>query len=63
MVSERIKALLVDLDAMAGRIQAFTKDLEAQAFQADAKTQSAVLHQFMVLGEAVKRLPEEFRRQ
>lgn len=30
-------------------------------FLADAKTQSAVLHQLMVLGEAVKRLSSEFR--
>lgn len=30
-------------------------------FLADAKTQSAVLHQLMVIGEAVKRLSPEFR--
>jgi len=31
------------------------------AFLSDAKTQSAVLHQLLVIGEAVKRLSPEFR--
>jgi uncharacterized protein with HEPN domain len=30
-------------------------------FLADAKTQSAVLHQLLIIGEAVKRLSPEFR--
>ena len=33
------------------------------AFDADLKTQSAVLHQLMVIGEAVKRLSPEFRER
>ena len=33
------------------------------AFGADRKTQSAVLHQLMVIGEAVKRLSPEFRER
>ena len=34
-----------------------------QTFLADAKTQSAVLHQLLVIGEATKRLSEGFRNQ
>jgi uncharacterized protein with HEPN domain len=34
---------------------------DKEAFLADAKTQSAVLHQLLVIGEAVKRLSPEFR--
>ncbi|MCM1985110.1 DUF86 domain-containing protein [Lyngbya confervoides BDU141951] len=32
-------------------------------FASDRKTQSAVLYQIAILGEAVKRLPQEFRSQ
>ena len=35
--------------------------LDLPAFLADAKTQSAVLHQLLILGEAVKRLSAPFR--
>ena len=34
---------------------------DAQAFAGDAKTRAAVLHELLVLGEAVKRLPAAFR--
>lgn len=34
-----------------------------EAFSADLKTQSAVLHQLMILGEACKRLSREQREQ
>ena len=33
---------------------------DASAFQEDLKTGAAVLHQLLILGEAVKRLPEAF---
>jgi uncharacterized protein with HEPN domain len=36
-------------------------DLDKPAFLNDLKTQSAILHQLLVLGEAVKRLSEGFR--
>ena len=39
----------------------FTRGMERAAFLGDLKTQSAALHQFMVVGEAVKRLSPEFR--
>jgi uncharacterized protein with HEPN domain len=35
--------------------------MDQAAFFGDLKTQSAVLHQLMVLGEAVRRLSPEFR--
>ena len=37
--------------------------MSKEAFLTDLKTQSAVLHQLVILGEAVKRLPTEFRAQ
>ena len=39
----------------------FKESADKAAFLADAKTQSAVLHQLLVIGEAVKRLSPEFR--
>ncbi len=39
----------------------FKGDLDKSAFLDDLKTQSAILHQLLVLGEAVKRLSEGFR--
>lgn len=36
-------------------------NLDRNAFLDDAKTQSAVLHQLLLLGEAVKRLTDDFR--
>jgi uncharacterized protein with HEPN domain len=39
----------------------FVAGSDETSFQQDRKTQSAVLHQLMVLGEAVKRLSPRFR--
>jgi len=41
----------------------FKGKLAKQAFLRDIKTQSAILHQLLVIGEAVKRLSEDFRTQ
>lgn len=37
--------------------------MDKAEFLADIKTQSAVLHQLMVMGEAVKRLSRDYREQ
>lgn len=39
----------------------FVIDMDQTAFLVDLKTQSAVLHQLAVIGEAVKRLSPAFR--
>ncbi len=57
----RDAATLLDV-ARAGRLVVdFCRGLDRSAFMRDVKTQSAVLHQLLVIGEAVKRLSEEFR--
>lgn len=43
--------LAIEFKGMAGR----------EEFLGDAKTQSAVLHQLLIIGEAVKRISTEFR--
>jgi uncharacterized protein with HEPN domain len=44
------------------RIREFVQGIDHAAFLADAKTQSAVIHQVLLLGEAAKRLSPEFCR-
>ncbi|MGG6270929.1 HepT-like ribonuclease domain-containing protein [Leptolyngbya sp. AN03gr2] len=41
----------------------FVAEMNQQEFEVDRKTQSAVLYQIAILGEAVKRLSPEFRSQ
>ncbi|MCU0772387.1 MAG: DUF86 domain-containing protein [Verrucomicrobia bacterium] len=52
----------VDILAAARHIREFAAGFDRTQFDADLRTQSAVLHQIIVLGEAVKRLSDEFRQ-
>ncbi len=54
---------LSDIQKAGRLILDFTQDMDWTAFEADLKTQSAVLHQLLVMGEAVKRLSPTFRAQ
>ncbi|MEX5212551.1 MAG: DUF86 domain-containing protein [Nitrospiraceae bacterium] len=59
----RDPATLLDV-ARAGRLVVdFCSGLDRRAFMRDVKTQSAVLHPLLVIGEAVKRFSEEFRNR
>ncbi len=51
-----------DILKAARLIRDFSAGLTRPEFDADFKTQSAVLHQIIILGEAVKRLSREFRQ-
>lgn len=57
----RDSATLLDIARAARLVVEFTGGMDQDTFLKDAKTQSAVLHQLMILGEAVKRLSGEFR--
>ena len=50
-----------DILRAARLVREFSAGLTRLQFDADLKTQSAVLHQIIILGEAVKRLSTEFR--
>ncbi len=54
-------ATLLDMLRAARLVVEFRGRLDRQSFQRDLKTQSAILHQLLILGEAAKRLSEEFR--
>ena len=56
----RDPAILIDLDRAARLAIEFAQGIEREEFENDLKTISAVLHQLLVLGEAVKRLSVEF---
>jgi uncharacterized protein with HEPN domain len=59
----RDDATVLDIANAARLIQTFIQGMTEEAFLGDLKTQSAVLHQVMVIGEAVKRLSEAFRER
>ena len=54
---------LLDIARAARLIVEFTAGITKESFLKDLKTQSATLHQLMVMGEAVKRLSTDFRDQ
>lgn len=57
----RDDASLLDIARAARLILAFKEGMDKAAFLQDFKTQSAILHQLLVMGEAVKRLSQDFR--
>jgi uncharacterized protein with HEPN domain len=57
----RDEATLLDMIGASRLIIEFKRDLDRVALYDDEKTQSAILHQLMVLGEAAKRLSASFR--
>lgn len=57
----RDSTTLFDIARAARLTIDFTRGMDQPAFLDDVKTQSAVLHQLLILGEAVKRLSTPFR--
>lgn len=53
---------LEDICNAIDRVAVFISGMGKSEFLEDEKTQSAVLHQLLVIGEAVKRLSEAFRK-
>lgn len=59
----RDEAAVLDILAAARAAIEFLGDLSVADLERDAKTQSAVLHQLRVIGEAAKRVSTEFREK
>jgi len=57
----RDEATLLDIATATRLVLEFIEGMDKADFLDDIKTQSSVLHQLMVLGEAVKRLSDDFR--
>lgn len=56
-------ATLLDIARALSFVIEFVGDEDEDAFMFDDLVQSAVLHQFMVIGEATKRLSENLRNE
>jgi uncharacterized protein with HEPN domain len=63
-MSERNETVLLnDISEAIQNIFEFTKGFSFEQYCADIKTRHAVEHNFMIIGEAVARLPESFKLQ
>lgn len=59
---DRDRAALLDIAHATDLALEFCEEMSKDEFVADKKSQSAVLHQILIIGEATKRLSESFRR-
>jgi len=57
----RDEVTLLDIAKAARLVMIFVQGMTKQAFLDDLKTQSSVLYQLIVMGEAVRRLSHDFR--
>ncbi|WP_426670661.1 DUF86 domain-containing protein [Mucilaginibacter sp. McL0603] len=61
-MSERNSVILLnDISEAIQNIFEFTKGISFEDYCNDLKTRHAVEHNFMIIGEAVSRLPEDFK--
>ena len=63
MSSVNEQAFLKDILEAIRRIQSYTDGLDYDGFQADTKTQDAVMRNLEIIGEATKQLSETVRQQ
>ena len=61
-MSERNLVLFVDdcIESIEA-IESYTKNIDFDFFRMDRKTYSATLREFIVIGEAISHIPEEFK--
>ena len=59
---QRDLSLLIDMADAARSILQFREQMNFEQFRADRKTQSAVIHQFLVIGEVAKLLSDDFKK-
>jgi uncharacterized protein with HEPN domain len=60
MLHDRDIETLIDIAEAARLVIDFKKGSDLASFRADRKTQSSIVHQMLVIGEAVKRLSPSF---
>ncbi len=63
MSEHGIEDVLADIIEAAGRVATYTSGLTYVDFLEDLKTQDAVVRNLEIVGEAVKRIPEEIRNK
>ncbi len=62
-MSRDYKVYLDDILEAIDKIRTYTADMSVDSFAVDSKTFDAVLRNLEVIGEAVKRIPDEIRLQ
>lgn len=63
MSNSRDLASLLDISQAIQKVQKYKQDMDKAAFLNDDKTQSAIIFQLLIIGEAVKRISTELRSQ
>lgn len=58
-----IQDYLEDIIGSVNRIEEYVKGIVFAEFERDQKTQDATIRSFEVLGEATKKIPEDFRKK
>jgi len=59
MSKREVKLYLTDIDDAISTIQSYTKDMTYEQLLADRKTREAIILNFVVIGEAIKKIPQE----
>ncbi len=60
---QRDTSLLLDMFRAVSQIVQFKGELTFEQFHADAKTQSAIIHQFLLIGEVAKLISDDFKKK
>jgi uncharacterized protein with HEPN domain len=60
---QRDITLLLDMFRAVSRIVEFKDEMDFEQFRLDSKTQSALIHQFLLIGEVAKLISEDFRKE
>lgn len=60
---QRNTSLLLDMFRAASQIVQFKSEMDFEQFRADTKTQSAILHQFLLIGEVAKLISDDFKKK
>ncbi|MEA5620495.1 DUF86 domain-containing protein [Cronbergia sp. UHCC 0137] len=63
MSTNKDSASLIDIAQAAYKIIKYKQGLSRDEFMDDDKTQSSILYQLLIIGEATKRISQEFRVQ
>ena len=61
MLHNRDSASLLDILYSAKQIHHYIEGMDEEAFYQDEKTQSAVIHRILLIGEAANRVSKEFQ--
>jgi uncharacterized protein with HEPN domain len=60
---QRDTTLLLDMSRAARQIAEFKGAMNFEQFRTDAKTQSALIHQFLLIGEVSKLISDDFKKR